>query len=105
MNKEAFKHLGVSNWDTLVRPHAKRGVMINKLEVNDPGVPLHQECMGAVLCHNSASANLMYQKHNSTSKSACVDGLLGGAATAQRERNVKPKTLSPDTKIATLPFS
>ena len=101
LNKEAFRHLGVSNWDTL-RPHAKRGVMINKL-VNDPGVSL-TECMGAVR-HNSASANLMYQKRSSTSESARVDALLGGAATAQRERNAKQKTLSPDNKIATPPFS
>ena len=66
-----------------------------------------KEVMGAVR-HNSVSANVvMYQKCTSASKSAPVDALLGGAATAhQRERNAKEsKKFSPDTKIATPPFS
>ena len=61
--------------------------------------------MGAVR-HNSVSANVvMYQKCTSASKSAPVDALLGGAATAERERNAKAKKFSPNTKIATPPFS
>ena len=37
--------------------------------------------------HTSVSANVVYQQRTSASESARVDALLGGAATAQREKN------------------
>ena len=45
--------------------------------------------------HTRVSANVVYQQQTSASKSARVDALLGGAATAQREKNrVETENLS-----------
>ena len=76
--KQAFKFLGISNWDTL-RPHALRGFFVIMM-VNNPNVSL-KECMGAAR-HVSVSANAAYQQRNSASESARVNALCGGIATA-----------------------
>ena len=76
--KQAFKFLGISNWDTL-RPHALRGFFVIMM-VNNPNVSL-KECMGASR-HVSVSANAAYQQRNSASESARVNALCGGIATA-----------------------
>ena len=76
--RQAFKFLGISNWETL-RPHTLRGFFVIMM-VNNPDVSL-KECMGAAH-HASVSANAAHQQLNSASETAHVNVLCGGIATA-----------------------
>ena len=81
--REAFKFLGISNWETL-RPHALRGLLISVL-ANDPSVSL-KETMKAAR-HKTADASATYQKCTSKSESAKVSALMKGV---KKPAEVKP---------------
>ena len=72
--REAFKFLGISNWETL-RPHALRGLLISVL-ANDPTVSL-KETMKAAR-HKTADASATYQKCTSKSETAKISALMRG---------------------------